>query len=289
MNVMALQRNLFFSVTAVALLLVLIGVNIPLQAQLIILAVFVAVAGLPHGTLDPWIARQKGLWSQPMGLLVFIVCYLACVGATVMLWSVFPGACLLMFLVISAWHFGKDWQQDLSPVSCFAAGFIVLASPVVFHPEEVASMFQQLGTPAAATIAVKSAWVLLPLAGLIVCLETSRNFKQISGHTPIEIILLIVIAAMVSPLLYFLLYFCFQHSPRHMINHSHSMDLKFKLINVSLLTLATIVIGVIAFMSLQQFDFTARMLNVLFVGLAALTVPHMLLIDFTTLIGTTDE
>ena len=289
MKAMALQRGFFFSAAAVALILVLFEINFSLQTQLIVLVFFVAAAGLPHGTLDPWIAHKKGLWKKPMGLFFFVACYLTCVTATVYLWYLFPGPSLLVFLLISAWHFGKDWQQDLSPKSCYAAGFIVLAAPAFFHPDAVSSLFQQISTPQSSAIAIKATWLFLPVAGLILSLEIIKYFNQITIQTTTELTLLIVIAALVTPLLYFLLYFCFQHSPRHMINHGRSMSLKFMLINASILTIASIAIGIFGFISLQQLDFSERILNVMFVGLAALTVPHMLLIDFSTFIGASNE
>lgn len=290
MKAMALQRSLFFSAAVVALLLVFFGVNFSLQTQLIVLTFFVVLAGLPHGTLDPWIAQQKGLWKQPMGLLLFILCYLGCVAITVILWSLFPGTSLLVFLLISAWHFGQDWQTDFSPAACLAAGFMVITAPVVFHAEMVASLFQQIGTPQSAATATQAAWLLLPVAGITVVFECLKNFKNLpASHSLLELMLLMVLAALLAPLLYFLVYFCFQHSPRHMIRHSQSMRFKFILINALILTAASAVIGVFGFMTLEHLNFSERMLNVLFVGLAALTVPHMLLIDFSTIFGATDE
>lgn len=289
MNAMTVQRGLFFSAAVVALVLVLFGIQFPLIDQVLILAVFVVLTGLPHGTLDPWIAKRKGLWNKPIGLFLFLMFYLSSIAITLYLWSLFPGTSLCVFLVISAWHFGKDWQQQFSPKSCFAAGFVVLAAPAVFHAQTVRNLFEQIGSPLSSEIAVTVSWVLFPTAIALLSYETLKNLKHLKMHVVAELLVLIVSAALLSPLLYFVLYFCFQHSPRHMINHAQSMRLRFILINAFVLTAVSIAIGFYGYASLQHLEFTERALKVIFIGLAALTVPHMILIDSSSILGHSHE
>ena len=64
-----------------ALLIAIGGYNVWLrenvEAQLLIFGMLLALTGLPHGAVDPAIARQAGLWRGIPGLLKFSVGYLA--------------------------------------------------------------------------------------------------------------------------------------------------------------------------------------------------------------------
>ena len=89
MKANAIQQTIFSIAVATTVLLYLSGITLNQTWQLLILIMLVSVAGLPHGAMDPWIACQKGIWKKPMGLLSFMLIYLALVVMFWLIWSYF--------------------------------------------------------------------------------------------------------------------------------------------------------------------------------------------------------
>jgi hypothetical protein len=63
-----IQQWLFFISAPVLSVLVYFEVMLPQGILVVILALLVAVVGLPHGALDPLVARKAGLWRNSSGL-----------------------------------------------------------------------------------------------------------------------------------------------------------------------------------------------------------------------------
>jgi Brp/Blh family beta-carotene 15,15'-monooxygenase len=81
------------------------------------------------------------------------------------------------------------------------------------------------------------------------------------------------------PLLFFVLYFCGLHSPRHLIQAARGVSPRLALATGALFTGRAIGAGSLAWLATPGPGIEAKLLRVTFVGLAALTVPHMLLIE----------
>jgi Brp/Blh family beta-carotene 15,15'-monooxygenase len=92
-----------------------------------------------------------------------------------------------------------------------------------------------------------------------------------------------IAAACLTPLIYFVVYFCMLHSVRHFSNAFASLDYPHQGLRVAtLLSVVTVFAGVIGFIVLQGFKpelLEQSILRIIFIGLAALTVPHMILVD----------
>jgi len=88
-----------------------------------------------------------------------------------------------------------------------------------------------------------------------------------------------------SPLIAFTIYFCFLHSIRHMVNLIFELDKENFSNGVKLFTIKsaplTILTGIIALISLYFLNFKVilddAIIKVIFIGLASLTFPHILL------------
>ena len=126
------QARLTFSVLAV---IAIGGYHVWLrenvEAQLLILGLLLAMTGLPHGAVDPAIARQADLWRGVPGLLKFSLGYLALSVAVVGVWFVLPELFIVPMLSFSAWHFSGDWQRYLGRVSSVAISTSVI-TPVTY-------------------------------------------------------------------------------------------------------------------------------------------------------------
>ena len=72
LNIAQLPARAAFSLIAlVAMAGYHLGTRDDVEVQLIILCALLALTGLPHGAIDPAIARKAGLWSGLTGLLTF--------------------------------------------------------------------------------------------------------------------------------------------------------------------------------------------------------------------------
>ena len=91
----------------------LLGVEIPVTVQAGLLAGAVALFGLPHGALDPVVARTSGIVRSPAGFAAFLALYTVCAAVTAFVWLSAPLPALITFLLLSIWHFRNDWQSTL--------------------------------------------------------------------------------------------------------------------------------------------------------------------------------
>ncbi len=84
--------------------------NISLENQLIYSSIFILLLGIPHGAIDHVLFFKKREMSQ----LKFYTIYLGLSLLFVVLWHVWPITSLILFLLISAFHFGESQFADIS-------------------------------------------------------------------------------------------------------------------------------------------------------------------------------
>lgn len=246
--------------------------------QLWLLVPLVAVLGLPHGCLDVAIAqRLKPLPTIP-SMAVFVAVYLALASLVLGLWMVLPGVALALFLGYSALHFAGDWRAVLPGLKSLPAGLAIVAIPAVAYQSETAVLFGYLAPEEWASRLV-DAMVLIALlmAPLAVFLQiAARASKAIVG----EFVALMALGLLTPPLVYFTLYFCLAHSPKHLFETTKELGLcaretLYRALPIWLVTM----VGAVAAFTLIDGAPEAATLQIIFIGLAALTVPHMLLVE----------
>ena len=270
---------------AAALLMLLLGFIAGSASgwiQLLMLGIFVAFLGIPHGAFDPFIAKSRGLWRSASGLVAFIVVYVVLAMAVIALWILFPVVSLALFLLISAWHFGADWSPHIV-VRC-AMGLVILGLPALASGEETAAIFQLLSgadaKPLQLWLMVLGVGASIVLIGFSVATSAGRRFIKAKRW---DLPILILAGVFLPPLVYFIVYFCALHSPMH-VGHSLSeigdADRRPAMVWAIGLTIVTLMLAAAGYAVLMPFvSADAGLLQVVFVGLAALTVPHLALID----------
>ena len=99
----------------------------------------------------------------------------------------------------------------------------------------------------------------------------------------LNLIIVLILVFWLSPLVSFALYFCVWHSRCHTLRIWCSLkkesDRRRSLIEAVIYSVAAWVAALGFYMVFQQ-SFTTALIQITFIGLAALTVPHMLLVDF---------
>ena len=266
-----------------------------MTVQLVLLAVTVALLGLPHGAVDHLqgrellAARAGRAWPA-----VFAGLYVGAAALVIAAWFLAPAVLLLAFLALAVVHFGaEDVEQDrLLPtragrlIEGLLRGAIPIAGPVLFHPSSTGQLFSLLtpGTPLQSIFAVLQtaalpATVLLSGASLLMILAAWRN----RGLLAAELGALLLLVAVLPPLLAFAGYFCLWHSPRHSLSviarlapHDLRGGLRRFTASAIALTSLTIALAALAWILLDGGSQPATAsVQVIFVGLAALTVPHV--------------
>lgn len=269
--------------------------SIPLAAQLTLLGAAVVIFGLPHGALDLNLVRgaTSGSWTT---LAAAIGLYLIATGAVLAVWVCAPVAALLGFLLIAVVHFGLGDTEGLNgpqrALEVVARGGFAGIAPLVFHPSTTRDLLALLvgpdssGSLDSALAAISSPatwlWAICLIAALV-----WRALQHRSGWIAAcaELILTTAVFAVFHPLAAFLLYFCFVHSVRHIVdlgaarfpeNGGHAA--RWLLHESAPFTMATVVLAaIIWFVFARSSAYDETMIRTIFWGLSALTVPHMIL------------
>jgi len=251
-----------------------------MDMSLILAACLISLVGLPHGALDPVIAHRAGLIRSPLSAMQFVFSYLMVVALVVGFWLLTPTLALLVFLAISAVHFGRDWQRKLQ-FGGLGYGLLILGLPGLFHADEVVQIFAFLLFGEDPLLALRALQLMAVLGTLLVVWD----IRGLSLLRRIELTLLASIAWMIEPLWYFVIYFCGFHSPRHLIPEflrlepAHRVTAFAVVLATTILTLAlAAVVG--SHVEVRYDNLNMLVFQLLFIGLAALTVPHMCLLEW---------
>ena len=265
-----------------------------------VLAVLVALIGLPHGAADHRFARPRLEPVLGMAWLpVFLAGYLAVAVLMVCGWFMAPAATIVAFLLASAWHFGQEepWlpvgPQRLRPVFRFARGGLVIWTPLVFRASDVSAILG-LAAPSGSGLAIESAislltavsWIMLLFAaaawilqGLEASGRTGQRRRVLVADNAV-VASMVVLFAVASPLVSFPVYFCAWHSSRGLQRLRRELgETWLQLVR----SLAPMTVGAIALVALASWlvlggaGWNGTLIRATFVGLSAVAVPHLLL------------
>jgi Brp/Blh family beta-carotene 15,15'-monooxygenase len=270
--------RVFMATTALLLCAALLGYRLSPSATLAVLVAGVILLGLPHGALDPRVARKAFAGKRGYSTAFFYVAYLALVLGYWVLWNRLPTLGLSSFLLIAAFHFGSDWEGRGNYFTRCAYGCAIVTLPSLRFPTEVASIYAMLGTGHALGLVALSK-VLAPLAVGIALIGAVLHFQQ-HRNDFFEFLAITAGAMLLHPLVFFTCYFTLLHSPKHLLETAEGLGMtRLRSIYVATLPvlLGTLLLGAIAYRMLPHIGTNARLLRIVFIGLAALTVPHMLL------------
>ena len=244
-------------------------------------AVGIVFFGLPHGAVDTLVAHKLEMTKNPSRMVGFLVVYIGLATLAVAFWLAAPAAALLTFLLISAWHFGGDWSPTIMGFDRFIVGVALLCSTTLLHQNDVAIIFASLIEAKDADLIASSmfavACTLLPVAA---CLPFKPEIRSTAPRVPI--IATLTAALALPPLLFFLAYFCWYHSPRHLeesLSGMRSLPVPRVLRSIAGHMLVAVPVMATAGHFTQNAEHLVQSawLQFGFVGLFALTVPHLVL------------
>ena len=219
--------------------------------------------------------------------------------AIIIFWLYFPTISLIIFLIVASYHFGKEDIDFLiknknasNLILYFLKGSLIIVAPLMFHFTETVNIFKLLliqnenfflFLEFIETNQILSIALLISL--LVNIYYLLNNFKIINILIFIDFFSIVVLNYFLSPLIAFTIYFCFLHSFRHSITLINKLDKNnFKngvyifIKKAMPLTLLTAVFYVISLYFLSNYyPLNDAILKVIFIGLASLTFPHILL------------
>ncbi len=252
-----------------------------ITTQAMIAALGVIALGLPHGAADMLVAREAGFFGSLGKLAGFFMVYLGLIALALAFWRAAPSLALAIFLLTSGWHFAGDWAPSLKGPYRLAVGVAILASPTVLYREEVALVFSSLVPAETATLMASLMFgltlSLLPAAFFIPFRPDSESTK--SG---VPVVTTLASALLLPPLLFFVGYFCVYHSPKHLagvVSRLTPVSRARLRVTIGLTVLAALPFMWAAhgFILMREDLAQSPWLQFTFIGLFALTVPHMVL------------
>lgn len=287
MNILRLQGFTFSLAALLVVAAALIFQRLEMQTELIWFAVLTMLLGVPHGALDPIFAQQLYGVKGFMGWARFALVYTAASALLLALWWIAPTSFLVVFLAASVAHFSGDLPAKTPILSRILYGGAIIILPMILHAAEVAPLFAALiGIEATSSLLAVLGWMAWPwLAGLVVAAIVSA---RTDGLTALEIIAVSALAVVASPLLAFAVFFCGMHSARHILRTQQYAGRASarRLISWSVLPMLAVCVALAAaWHGLKDAPFDTRVVQIVFVTLAILTGPHMVLIEQVRLAG----
>ena len=266
----------------------------PLICLLLILTI-----GVSHGSLDH--VKGKKLFNilNIKKISIFYFSYTLMAISVIIIWIIIPSVSLMFFLLVASFHFGKEDTQFLisensyfNQLLFFLKGLLIILAPMFFHFNETITIFKFLLVDNEifySTLEFIEVNKILPIGIILSTLSCVylflRKFEVKKFVIFLDFFSILILNYYLSPLVAFTIYFCFLHSIRHSITLVNELD-KNDFINglkvfgkkALPLTVLTAFFCLIGFYLLNgSYSFNSSILKIIFIGLASLTFPHILL------------
>ena len=265
-----------------------------LNFELIIFCLFlILILGISHGALDNIKGKKLMKLLGYKSTISFYLAYIFISLLIILSWMIFPNTVLFLFLIVASFHFGKEdtvfsFKRRFLISEClfFLKGSSVILTPLLLQRDATIEIFRVLNFYVFEFSIFSDEFIisilcLSLLSSLYISNKKNTNFKSIMI---MDFLSLIILNFFLTPILAFTLYFCFLHSIRHSISLIFELDNSFnsglkKFISKAIpLTFVTGVIFLLAIYFLNNFyNLNEAIYKVIFIGLASLTFPHILL------------
>ena len=261
--------------------------------------------GISHGALDNLKGKKLINYFGYKNIIIFYLSYILISLFVILLWITFPTLILSIFLLVACYHFGKEdtaflLEKDkfsksigINDFIYFSKGLLIIVAPLYFHNEETLSIFKLLGADSLFLIKFQNdlmweyhkilGWI--SFIGYIVFMHINLKDGGYEASHCFDFIPIVILNAVLTPLLAFTVYFCFIHSFKHSVALIYLLDNKNfkngvkkflkKALPLTLVTAILFILGVYILTNYYVLD--DAIMKVVFIGLASLTFPHILL------------
>jgi Brp/Blh family beta-carotene 15,15'-monooxygenase len=252
-----------------------------------------------HGSLDHEKGKKLFKIFNINSISIFYISYISISILIIAIWIFMPSISLIVFLFVASYHFGKEDTQFLinkitifNQLLFFFKGLLIILAPIFFNFDDTVSIFKLIlvdNENFYLTLDFIESNKILPILIILSTLSSIYLFLKEFNLKKFSIFLdyfsILILNYYLSPLLAFTLYFCFLHSVRHSMSLIYEMDsqdftngIKIfikKAIPLTILTGIFCLIGL--YLLNNNYDLNSSILKIIFIGLASLTFPHILL------------
>ena len=261
------------------------------NSLLLVSLLLILSIGISHGSLDHIKGKKLLKILGFKSSIVFYFGYIFVGSTTIIIWLLFPKLLLFLFLLIAAFHFGKEDSEFLNKrknfeLIYFFKGSLIIVAPLLFHKNETLSIFKSLNFDITTNFLINNEilyfFILLSfISNIFLSLNKSFDAKSLLF---MDFLSILILNYFLNPVLAFTFYFCFLHSIRHSISLIKEINTNLKkglpiFIKKALpLTIITIFGYIFALYILNNYnELSESIYKVIFIGLASLTFPHILL------------
>lgn len=246
----------------------------------------ILLAGIPHGAMDH--VTASFLEGTKFRLMKYLIQYVLSAVLYLVVWFFFPGIALLLFLLLTAWHFGETdlvcfTSKKTSAVLIFSYGFCLLmwlllkdAATTMQWIQLIAGKEEYVTNMIAGLSAVPHLlWFVLSAMLIFITVLNDRT-----KWLPALIFLCFLFAAVYTSLILgFIIYFTGWHSMQA-LQHIHSSVFKHAGIKKLLFNALPATLGSVALLFViitygKKEWMQSSSLPSLFILLSVLTLPHM--------------
>ena len=249
----------------------------------------ISIIGVSHGALDHIKGYKLMEVYKINNKYLFYPVYIFCCLLVIFFWIIFPSVALILFLLVASYHFGKEdscvgsiIKKKFINLFYLFKGSVVVVAPLFFHTEETLQIFKILGDNLIMTHEnFLVSLLLISFIANIFIMQWSNN----SGFFLADWVTIFTLNIFFSPLVAFTIYFCFLHSVRHSFGLIYEINKKKfknglkkflkKALPLTLVTAILFIFGVYILTNYYVLD--DAIMKVIFIGLASLTFPHILL------------
>ena len=288
---------IFFFIVNIFSVLIFKFNNINISA---ILCLFLILTiGVSHGSLDHIKGKKLLELFNIKRTYLFYLLYILIALGIIFTWILLPSITLILFLIVASYHFGKEDTEFLvidksylTEILYFFKGFLIILAPMYFHFQDTVNIFKLLLIDNEVFYSILSFVEANKIIEIGIFISTTSSiflflnkFEIIKFSIFLDFFSIIILNYYLPPLIAFTIYFCFLHSIRHSISLAVELDGNsllngFKIFVKKAIPL-TILTGVFCLISLYLLNsgnnLDSSILKVIFIGLASLTFPHILL------------
>ena len=255
--------------------------------------------GVSHGALDHLKGKKLLSILNIKKFYIFYLIYTLMALSVILIWTIVPAITLIVFLAVASFHFGKEDTQflinknsNLTSLLYFFRGLLVIIVPLYFNFDETVTIFKMLlidneqfysGLSFIEKYKIIEIAISLSALSSIILFLIEFNFKKFAIF--LDFFSIIILNYYLSPLVAFTIYFCFLHSIRHTVSLALEMDntnlnngFKLFIKKAFPLTVLTAIFCLVGLYFLNNvYELNNAILKIIFIGLASLTFPHILL------------
>ena len=284
--------NFYHSLIFFNLSISLAGIEYLREGSFLIISLFLILTiGISHGSLDHIKGKKLIKYLGYRSISIFYLGYIFVSIVTITIWLIFPEFLLFLFLVIAAFHFGKEDSEFLDNKKnfehiYFLKGSLIITSPLFFHKEETLTIFETLNFNISNSFMITNEILLIfILLSLIsgIYLSLNKNIEE-KSLLLMDYLSILILNYFLNPIIAFTIYFCFLHSIRHSISLIYEINKNLrkglpifikKALPLTILTIIGYIFSILILNNYNELDETIY--RVIFIGLASLTFPHILL------------